>query len=59
MDKKTRGKGQLWLQVTSILLGVLGLVAYAVSKFASGKLVVIITGVGMLGFFIFPRFFGN
>ena len=35
-----------------ILLGITGLLAYAVSKFTSGKLVVILTAIGILGFMI-------
>jgi pimeloyl-ACP methyl ester carboxylesterase len=35
--------------VTSILLGITGTVAFAVSKFTNGKLAVIITSVGLLG----------
>jgi hypothetical protein len=35
-----------------VLLGIAGLVAYAVSKFSSGRLVVIVTAISLVGFFI-------
>jgi pimeloyl-ACP methyl ester carboxylesterase len=40
------------MQIACILLGITGLLALAFSKFTSGRLVVIITGLGILGFFI-------
>jgi hypothetical protein len=41
-----------WTALLCIILGITGLLAYAASKFTSGKLVVIITAVGILGFAI-------
>lgn len=38
-----------WLQIICVLLGVMGLLAYATSKFSSSKTVVIITAIGILG----------
>ena len=38
------------LQIICVLLGVMGLVAYAISKFSSGKVIVIVTAAGILGF---------
>lgn len=38
-----------WLQIICVLLGIMGLLAYAISKFSSGKTVVILTAVGILG----------
>ena len=40
------------MQFVVIFLGLTGLVAYAVSKFTSGSLVVVITAVGIVGFVI-------
>jgi uncharacterized protein len=37
------------LQFVCMVLGVIGLVAYAISKFSSGKLIVIVTAAGILG----------
>jgi hypothetical protein len=39
----------LWLQIICVILGIMGLVAYAVSKFSSGRAVVTFTAVGVLG----------
>lgn len=50
MSTKASAHTTLWLQVICILLGVMGLLAYAISKFSSGKMVVIRTAVGGLGF---------
>lgn len=52
MREKTAAETKLWLQGACILLGAMGFFAYAASKFTSGKLVVIITAVGILGFLI-------
>jgi uncharacterized protein len=49
MDAKSKPNNGIWLQIAAILLGITGLFAYAVSKFTSGRLVVIITGLGALG----------
>jgi hypothetical protein len=38
------------LQLICVLLGITGLVAYAISKFSSGKVSVIVTAAGILGF---------
>ncbi len=40
------------LQSTCVLLGIIGLVAYAVSKFTSGRAVILVTAAGILGFLI-------
>jgi pimeloyl-ACP methyl ester carboxylesterase len=50
MDVNPSIKKELPLQLAVIFLGILGLFAYAASKFTSGKLVVIIAAVGILGF---------
>lgn len=50
MLEKQQDRSVFWLQIASILLGLTGFLAYAASKFTSGKLVVIITAVGFLGF---------
>jgi len=39
----------IWLQIICVLLGVMGLLAYAISKFSSAKAVVIVAVVGILG----------
>ncbi len=49
MTTQTSRRATTWLQITSVLLGVMGLLAYAISKFSSGKTVVIVTAVGILG----------
>jgi pimeloyl-ACP methyl ester carboxylesterase len=38
------------LQISNLLLGITGIVAYAVSMFTSGPISVIITAIGLLGF---------
>ncbi len=38
-----------WIQIICVLLGIMGLLAYAISKFSSGRTVVIITAIGILG----------
>jgi hypothetical protein len=38
------------LQLICVLLGIAGLVAYAIGKFSSGKVIVIVTAAGILGF---------
>lgn len=40
------------LRVTCMILGITGFLAYAASKFTSGKLIVLITAIGVLGFMI-------
>ncbi len=40
------------LQISNILLGIMGLVAYGVSMFTSGPVSVIITAIGVVGFLI-------
>lgn len=44
--------GRRQLQIIGIVLGIIGLLAYAISKFSSGRAVVIITAVCLLGFLI-------
>jgi len=39
MTTQTSRRATTWLQITSVLLGVMGLLAYAISKFSSGKTV--------------------
>ncbi|MFZ5855697.1 MAG: alpha/beta hydrolase [Chloroflexota bacterium] len=50
MLEKQQERPVFWLQIATVLLGITGLLAYAVSKFTSGRLIVIITVVGFLGF---------
>lgn len=50
MPEKTTIRTELTLLIICISLGTIGLVAYAASKFTSGRLVVVITGLGLLGF---------
>ena len=38
--------------ILALIFGITGFLAYAASKFTSGKLVVIITALGMLGYVI-------
>jgi uncharacterized protein len=38
--------------IVSILLGITGLFAYAASKFTPGKFIVILTGLGLIGFLV-------
>jgi pimeloyl-ACP methyl ester carboxylesterase len=52
MSAKPFLRSQLRLLCLCIGLGVLGLGAYAASKFTPGKPVVVITGIGILGFII-------
>ncbi len=52
MQAKPTGPGLLGLQIICVLLGVMGFVAYAVSKFTSGRAIVLITVIGLLGFII-------
>jgi pimeloyl-ACP methyl ester carboxylesterase len=49
MRNEAFGRTSLCLQIIGVLLGVMGLVAYAISKFSSGRTVVIVTAVGVLG----------
>ena len=49
MRTEASDRTSLCLQIICVLLGVMGLVAYAISKFSSGKAVVIVTAVGVLG----------
>ena len=41
-----------WLKTLGILLGVLGFLAYAVSKFSNSRSVVVLTAAGVLGFLL-------
>jgi pimeloyl-ACP methyl ester carboxylesterase/uncharacterized membrane protein YeaQ/YmgE (transglycosylase-associated protein family) len=43
-------QSECWLRLASITLGIAGLFAYAISKFASGRLIVTVTVLGLLGF---------
>lgn len=45
-------KGRLLVQVTCIFLGILSLVSFAASKFTNGKVTVILTALGFLGFVV-------
>ena len=49
MRTEASNRTSLCLQIICVLLGVMGLLAYAISKFSSGKAVVIVTAVGVLG----------
>ena len=40
------------LQIGNILLGITGIVAYAVSMFTSGAVSVVITAIGLLGYLL-------
>ena len=40
------------LQLINILLGITGIVAYAISMFTSGAVSVVITAIGLLGFLL-------
>ena len=50
MRTEAFGRTSLCLQIICVLLGVIGLVAYAISKFSSGKVIVTVTAAGILGF---------
>lgn len=49
MQAKPIRLGITGLQIVCVLLGILCLVAYAVSKFTSGQLIVLITAISLLG----------
>ena len=49
---KLTTRSEFRLQLSGILLGTMGLVAYAVSMFTSGAVSVVITVVGLLGFVV-------
>jgi len=49
MRTEASGRTSLCLQIICVLLGVMGLLAYVISKFSSGQAVVIVTAVGVLG----------
>jgi hypothetical protein len=49
MSAKTPDRRARLLQIICVLLGIMGVLAYAISKFSSGKAVVIVTAVGVLG----------
>jgi pimeloyl-ACP methyl ester carboxylesterase len=50
MAAKNPNNRGMHILVISILLGIMGLFAYAASKFTPGKFIVILTGLGLLGF---------
>jgi pimeloyl-ACP methyl ester carboxylesterase len=50
MNRTAASKYERIFLTLSILLGVLGLGAYAASKFTPGKAIVIVTGAGLLGY---------
>ena len=50
MALKRSDRKPIRLQLICVLLGITGLVAYAISKFSSGKVIVIVTAAGILGF---------
>jgi pimeloyl-ACP methyl ester carboxylesterase len=52
MAKKTPIKDELPWLLACIAPGIIGLTAYAASKFTPGKLMVILTGIGFLGFIV-------
>ena len=52
MEKNQRGRSYRKLQVTSILFGVFGLASFLASKFTNGRLIVILTVAGLVGFLI-------
>ena len=52
MPAKPTAQSDLRLQIICIVLGITGLVAYAVSKFSSGIITVILTAAGILGFIV-------
>ena len=49
MALKRSDREPIRLQLICVLLGITGLVAYAISKFSSGKVVVIVTAASILG----------
>ncbi len=52
MEINQSGASYRKLQVTSILFGVFGLAAFLASKFTNGRLIVILTVTGFIGFLI-------
>jgi pimeloyl-ACP methyl ester carboxylesterase len=50
MALKRSDRKLIRLQLACVLLGITGLLAYAISKFSSGKVIVIVTAAGILGF---------
>lgn len=50
MAAKNPNKRGAQILIVSILLGIMGLFAYAASKFTPGKFIVILTGLGLIGF---------
>ena len=52
MNKNPQIKSFRKLQITSILFGVFGLAAFLASKFANGRLIVILTVTGLIGFLV-------
>jgi len=50
MSLKSTIQSELRWLLVCILMGITGLTAYAASKFTPGKLIVILTGIGFLGF---------
>ena len=49
MHERSPTPNILGLQVVCVFLGIIGFVAYAVSKFTSGRAIVLITVIGLLG----------
>ncbi len=52
MEENQSGRSYRKFQVTSILFGVFGLAAFLASKFTNGRLIVILTVAGLVGFLI-------
>jgi pimeloyl-ACP methyl ester carboxylesterase len=52
MKKRPNNQSHFWLQLACILSGIVGLLAYAASKFIPGKMVVAVCAAGILGFMI-------
>lgn len=52
MDTQKNNKAEVKLLILSICLGIVGLFSYAASKFTTGKTMVILTIVGLLGFLV-------
>ena len=52
MTNTSTTRSERRLQLSNILLGITGIVAYAVSMFTSGAVSVVITAIGLLGFLV-------
>ena len=52
MPTSSSRQGISRLQIICVLLGIIGLTAYATSKFVTGRVVVLVTALGVLGFLV-------